>query len=137
MKGVRRTVIHNTRKGQWIHITSNKKHKSDSTSSSCSESDLDSDCSSSDSDSSMEKDFIKMKSSSHSKKKHAGISQEDKSLGISYPAITTSNSKQESSEIENLIKHFAERKILLAEAVTKVDRLKSKAKTNIHTSLSF
>jgi len=32
MEEVRRTVIHITRKGQWIHTTSNKKHKSDSTS---------------------------------------------------------------------------------------------------------
>jgi len=89
MKEVRRTVIHITRKGQWIHTTSSKKHKSDSTSSSCSESESDSDASSSDSISSMEEDFIKMKHSSHSKKKHASISQKDKSLGTSHPAITS------------------------------------------------
>jgi len=70
----------------------------------------------------MEKDFIKMKHSSHSKKKHASISQKDKTLGTSHPAIT-SDSKQESSEIDRLIKQFGEMKILLAEAVTKVDRL--------------
>jgi len=68
-----------------------------------------------------------MKHSSYSKKKHAGISQKDKSFGTShfgtnYLAIT-SNSKQESSEINSLIKQFGEMKILLAEAVTKVDRL--------------
>ena len=39
MEEVRRTVIHITRKGQWIHTTSSKRYKSDSTSSSCSESD--------------------------------------------------------------------------------------------------
>ena len=140
MEEVRRTVIHITRKGQWIHTTSNKKHKSDSTSSSCSESDSDSDSSTSDSDSSMEEDFIKMKHSSHSKKKHAGISQKDKSLGTSHPATTTSNSKQESSEIDSLIKQFGEMKILLAEAVTKVDRLEQSknncknCKSSTHTT---
>ena len=44
-KKFRKMVIHITRKGQWIHTTSNKKHKSDSTSSSCSESDSNSDAS--------------------------------------------------------------------------------------------
>jgi len=48
MEEVRRTVIHITKKGQWIHTTSNKKCKSESTSSSCSESDSHSDSSSSD-----------------------------------------------------------------------------------------
>ena len=70
-------------------------------------------------------DFIKMKSSSHSKKKHIGISQKDKSLSTSYSA-TTSNSKQESSEIDSLIKQFGEMKILLAEA--NVNRLEKKQK---------
>jgi len=97
-------VIYITRKGQWIYTTSSKRHKSDSTSSSCYESDSDSDSSSSDSTSSIEEDFIKIKHSSHSKKKHAGISQKDTSLGTSYPATTTSNSKQESSKIDSLIK---------------------------------
>jgi len=122
MEEVRRTVIHITRKGQSIYTTSSKKHKSDSTSSSCSESDSDWDSSSSNSVSSMEEDFIKMNHSSYSKKKHASISQKDKSLDTSYPA-TTSNSKQESSEIDSLIKQFGEIKIIFAEAVTKVDRL--------------
>jgi len=63
MEEVRRTVIHITRKGRWIHTTSNKKHRSDSTSNSCSDSESDSDSSSSNSDSSMEEDFIGMKSS--------------------------------------------------------------------------
>jgi len=66
-----------------------------------------------------------MKSSSHSKKKHIGISQKDKSLSTSYSA-TTSNSKQESSEIDSLIKQFGEMKILLAEA--NVNRLEKKQK---------
>ena len=79
MEEVERTVIHITREGQCIH-TSNKKYKSDSTSGSCSESGLYSDSPNNDSDSSIEKGFIKMKSSSHSKKKHAGISQKDKVL---------------------------------------------------------
>ena len=65
----------------------------------------------------MEEDFIKMKYSGHSKKKHAGISQKDKSLGTSHPATTTSNSKQESSEIDSLIKQFGEIKIRFAEAM--------------------
>ena len=52
----------------------------------------------------------------HSKKKYAGISQMDKSLDTSHPA-RTSNSRQESSEIDSLIKKFGEIKILLAEAV--------------------
>jgi len=69
---VRRTVIHITRRGQYIYAT-DKKYKSDITSSSCSESNSNSDSSSSDSDSSIEEDFIKMKSHSHSNKKHAGI----------------------------------------------------------------
>jgi len=131
MDEVERTVIHITREGQCIH-TSNKKYKSDSTSSSCSESDSDSDSSSSDSNSPMKEDFIKMKSSSHSKKKHAGITQKDKSSSTSYAAIT-SNSKQESSEIDGLIKQFREMKILLAEAVTKVSRLEQrKNKHKLH-----
>jgi len=139
MEEIRRTVLHITRKGQWIYITSSKKHKSDSTSSSCSESDLDSNSFSSDSVSSMEEDFIKMKHSSHSKKKHASISQKNKSLSASHPAIT-SNSKQESSEIDGLIKQFGEIKILLAEAVTKVDRLEQSknncknCKSSTHTT---
>jgi len=71
----------------------------------------------------MEEDFIRMKSSSHSKKKRVGISQKDKNINGGHPATSTSNSKQESSEIDSLIKQFGEMKILLAEAVTKVDRL--------------
>jgi len=74
MEEVRRTVGRITRKGQWIYITSSKRYKSNRTSSICSESDSDSGFSSSNGVSSMEKDFIKMKDSSHSKKKHAGIS---------------------------------------------------------------
>jgi len=70
----------------------------------------------------MEEDFIKMKHGSHSKKKYAGIRPKDTSLGTSYPAIT-SNCKQESSEIDSLIKQFREMKILFTEAVTEVDRL--------------
>ena len=58
-------------------------------------------------------------------------SAKDKSLGTSHPA-TTCNSKQECSEIDSLIKQFGEMKILLAEAVTKVNRLEKKAKTK-HT----
>jgi len=132
-------VIYITRKGQWIHATSSMKHKSDSTSSSCFESDSHLDSSSSDSVSSMEEDFIKMKHSSHSKKKHAHISQKDKSLDTSHLAIT-SNSKQESSEIDSLIKQFGEMKILLAEAVTKVDTLEQSktdckdCKSSTHTA---
>ena len=70
----------------------------------------------------MEEDFIRMKSSSCSKKTYAGISQEDKVLVLAI-LITISNSKQESSEIDSLIKPFGKINILLAEAVTKVDRL--------------
>jgi len=124
MEEARRTVIHITTKGQWIHTTSNKKHKSDSTSSSCSDSESYSDSSCSDSDSSIEEDFIRIKSSSHSKKKHVGIGQKDKNINTGHPATSTSNSKQESSGIVSLIKQFGAMKILLAEAVTKVDRLK-------------
>jgi len=40
----------------------------------------------------------------------------DKRLGTSYPAIIT-NSKQESSEIDSLIKQFGEIKIRFAEAM--------------------
>ena len=126
MEEVRRTAIHITRKGHWIHTTS----------SSYCESDSDPDFSSSDSVSSMEKDFIKTKHSSHSKKKHASISQKDKRLGTSHPAAT-SNSKQ---EINRLIKQFEEMKILLAEAVTKVNRLEQSknncknCKSSIHTT---
>ena len=108
MKEVRRTVIHITRKGQWIYITSRKRYKSDSTSSSCSDSDSNSDSSISASASLIKKDFIKMIYSSYSKKKHAGISQRNKSLGTSYLTTTTSTSKQESSEIDSLIKQFGE-----------------------------
>ena len=50
--------------------------------------------------SSIEEDFIKMKHSSHSKKKHAGVSQKDKSLGTSHPPITSNPSK-------NLVKLMA------------------------------
>jgi len=54
---------------------------------------------------------------------HVGISQKDKNIDASHSATGISNSKQESSEIDTLIKQFGEMKILLAEAVTKVDRL--------------
>jgi len=70
----------------------------------------------------MEDDFIRIKSSSHSKKQ-GSISQKDKSINTGHPATSNSNSKQESSEIDSLIKQVGEMKILLAEAVTKVDRL--------------
>jgi len=63
-----------------------------------------------------------MKLNSHSKKKHAAISQKGKSFDTSYLA-TTSKSKHKFSEIDSLIKQFGEMKILHAEAVTKVDRL--------------
>jgi len=125
MEEERRTVVHITRKGQWSHTTSSRKHESNgSTSSSFSESNTDSEVSSSNSDSSMEEDFIRMKlTSSHSKKRHTSISRKDKSSSnTSYPAANTSNSKQASSEIDSLIKQFGEMK-LLAEAVTKVDKL--------------
>jgi len=55
-------------------------------------------------------------------KRNMLASAKDKSLGTSHPA-TTCNSKQECSEIDSLIKQFGEMKILLDEAVTKVDRL--------------
>jgi len=96
---VRRTVIHISRKGQWIHTTNDKRHKSDSSNSSDSESDS----SNSDSDSSMEEDFIKMRSVSHSKKKHTSISQKHKGISTGHSVTTASNSKQESSEIDSLI----------------------------------
>ena len=122
MEEVRRTVIHITRKGQWIHTT-NKKHNSDSSSSSTSsDSESESSSTTSDSDSSMEEDFIRMKSvSSHSKKKHIGTSKKDK--GVSNTSNSIATTKQESGEIDSLIKQFGEMKILLAEAVTKVDKL--------------
>jgi len=85
----------------------------------------------------MDQDFIKMKSSSHSKKKHAGFSQKDKSLVTSHQATTTSNSKQEYSKIDSLIKQFGEMKILLAEAVTKVNRLEKKQKQNTHFTIQL
>jgi len=126
MEEVRRTVVYITRKGQWSHTTSSWKHESNgSTSSSSSESDSNSEALSSDSDSSIEEDFIRMKStSSHSKKRHTSISRNDKSSNnTGYPAAITDSSEQESREIDSLIKQFGEIKLLLAEAVTKVDKL--------------
>ena len=121
MEEVWRTVIHIARKGQWIYITSDKRHESDSSSSNSS--DTDSDPASNNSDSSMEEDFIKMKLINHSKKKHTSISWKDEGISIGHSVSMTSNSKRESSEIDSLIKQFGEIKILLAEAVTEVDKL--------------
>jgi len=80
-------------------------------------------------------DFIKMKHSRYSKKKHIGIHQKNKHLDISHPA-TTSNSKQKCSKIDSLLKQFEEMKILLAEAFTKVDRLEQ-SQNNCKNCKSF
>jgi len=64
-----------------------------------------------------------MKLSSCSKKKYTGISQKDKNISTDYITTNTKDSKQESSELNSLIKQFGEIKILLAKAVTKFDRL--------------
>ena len=69
-------------------------------------------------------------------KRHAGLSQKDESVGMSYSATTTSNSKQESSEIDSLIKQRGEMEILFAEAVTKVDKLEQ-SKNNCKNCKSF
>ena len=94
---VRRTVIHITRKSQCIYTICSQRYKSNSISSSYSESDSDLDFTSSNSNSSIEKDFIKIKYSSHSKKKYANISNKNKSISTSCLATTTSNFKQEFS----------------------------------------
>ena len=77
----------------------------------------------------MEEDLIRRRLVSHSKKKHTSISQKDKGISTGHSVTTASNSKQEPSKIDSLIKQFEEMKILHAEAVTKVDRLKQ-SKTN-------
>jgi len=49
----------------------------------------------------MDEDFIKIKPTSYSKKKYSSTSRKDKTpSNTNFSAATTSNSKQESSEID-------------------------------------
>ena len=114
MEEVRQIVLHITRKMQW---NTSKRAYSDSDSDSdndldFSESNLSSN--SSDESSSKENNYIRMRSSSSCKKKP---DTKQSSSG------TATSNKKESSEIDSLIKQFAEMKIMLAEAVSKVSKL--------------
>ena len=101
MEEVRQTVLHITRKRQWNASTKSNSDSDSEDNDSCSEE--------SSEDSSKEEDFIKMKSKLIKNK------GDNKSINLA--------TKPQLGELDELIKQFGEMKIMLAEAVSKVDKL--------------